>query len=191
MKKRCYNENDVSYKNYGGKGITVCDEWIENPKSFISWAINNGYSEGLQIDRIDTFGNYEPSNCRFVTQKQNCNNRRNSKKVTAFGETKSLEDWANDKRCLVSYSVLQRRISQNGMNPEIAISNKAHSLGTSKYVGVSYVKAKKKYLAQLIINNKNIFIGYFFSERSAAAAYNVYSYSRLGDSGFMNDLREI
>ena len=76
MKQRCYNPNNKSYHYYGGKGIKVCDEWKEDFQAFYDWAMSNGYKEGLTIDRIDVNGNYEPSNCRWVTQKQNNENRR-------------------------------------------------------------------------------------------------------------------
>ena len=76
MKNRCANSNNWAYKWYGGRGITVCDKWINDAKAFILWALDNGWEKGLQIDRIDNDGNYEPSNCRFVTPKENANNRR-------------------------------------------------------------------------------------------------------------------
>ena len=73
MKNRCYNPNNQHYKWYGGKGVTVCDEWLgeKGVQSFIEWALNNGYEENLSIDRIDPSGNYEPSNCRWVTMSEN------------------------------------------------------------------------------------------------------------------------
>ena len=75
MKERCYNKNYYQRKYYGGRGIMVCDEWM-NPKTFIGWAIENGWEKGLFLDRINNDGNYEPSNCRFVTpQRSNCNQR--------------------------------------------------------------------------------------------------------------------
>jgi len=79
MKQRCYNKNSKRYKDWGGRGITVCDEWINDFEAFYSWAIPNGYNESLQIDREDNDGNYEPDNCRFTTAKINANNRRNTR----------------------------------------------------------------------------------------------------------------
>lgn len=76
---RCYNKNHPSYKHYGGRGISVCEEWRGSHKSFYDWAISSGWKEGLQIDRIDNNGNYEPSNCRFVDRKTNIRNRRNTR----------------------------------------------------------------------------------------------------------------
>jgi hypothetical protein len=75
IKQRCLNPNDRGYKNYGGRGIRICDEWL-NSMPFILWAINNGYRDGLQIDRINNNGDYEPSNCRWVDATVNNSNQR-------------------------------------------------------------------------------------------------------------------
>ena len=92
MRERCTNSNAINYKNYGGRGITICGEWHEF-QNFMDWAMSNGYDKNLSIDRIDNNGNYEPSNCRWVTPKVNSNNRRNSVFATYRGETKSISDW--------------------------------------------------------------------------------------------------
>lgn len=76
MKQRCQNPEDPSYKNYGGRGIALCDAWNKDFSSFGWWAIANGYAKGLQIDRIDNDGPYSPENCRWVTHKQNSRNKR-------------------------------------------------------------------------------------------------------------------
>ena len=86
MKRRCYNNQNARYDRYGGRGITVCQEWLNNFQSFYDWAINNGYSDNLTIDRIDNDGNYEPSNCRFITIKEQMLNKRNNHWVIYGGE---------------------------------------------------------------------------------------------------------
>ena len=90
---RCTNPSHRNYRYYGGRGIKICDEWLNDKESFYKWAINNGYKEGLQIDRIDTNGDYEPSNCRWTTSKQNCNNRRNNKHYTINNESHTIMEW--------------------------------------------------------------------------------------------------
>lgn len=94
MKERCYKEKDPAYKNYGGRGIKVCDEWLglSGSTNFCNWAINNGWQEGLTLDRIDNEGNYEPSNCRWITKKEQNRNRRSNRLVTMYGKTMCLTD---------------------------------------------------------------------------------------------------
>lgn len=94
LKGRCYNTNNKSFKNYGGRGITVCDDWKNSFESFRDWSLANGYKEGLSIDRIDVNGNYEPNNCRWITMSAQCYNKRNSIWITHDGETKCLAEWA-------------------------------------------------------------------------------------------------
>lgn len=93
MMSRCYRPKDPSYKYYGGRGIAVCSEW-HSIESFEKWVENNPYFAGATIDRIDTNGNYEPSNCRWATMFEQDKNRRNSILVTYNGETHNITEWA-------------------------------------------------------------------------------------------------
>lgn len=94
MKNRCYNANDEHFKDYGARGITVCEEWINDFQAFYNWAMSHGYKEGLTIDRIDVNKGYSPENCRWATAKEQQHNRRNTIYLTYNGETKSTPEWA-------------------------------------------------------------------------------------------------
>lgn len=100
MKNRCNNPNNNHYKNYGARGIKVCKEWQEDYMSFYNWAINNKYNEYTEfninttLDRINNNGNYEPSNCRFITHKEQQNNKRNNHLLTYMGETHTVSEWS-------------------------------------------------------------------------------------------------
>ncbi len=95
MRKRCYNENNDNYDRYGGRGITICNEWLSDFKNFYEWAINNGYQNNLTIDRIDNDGNYEPGNCRWATIQEQCYNKSNTVYITIDGETNTILEWSN------------------------------------------------------------------------------------------------
>ena len=94
MKQRCTNPNYVRSKDYLGRGIEICSEWLESYKCFEKWAMNNGYADNLSIDRIDNNGNYCPENCRWVDAKTQANNRRDVKKYEYNGEILSVSEWA-------------------------------------------------------------------------------------------------
>ncbi len=94
MKSRCNNKNDLSFDDYGGRGISVCKEWSSNFLEFKKWAVANGYAEGLSIDRIDNMDGYRPDNCRWVAGDVQANNRRSNRVYTLDGITHNLTEWA-------------------------------------------------------------------------------------------------
>lgn len=108
MIQRCYNPKTTRYERYGGRGVRVCEEW-RSFEGFAKWA-EVGYAPGLELDRRDNGGNYEPSNCRWSTEKQQSRNTALCKAVEAFGETKLLVEWSEDSRCKVARGTLQTRI---------------------------------------------------------------------------------
>lgn len=93
MKQRCMNPNHHSYKDYGAKGIMVCDEW-KNFDSFREWAMSNGYTESMTIDRIDNSRGYSPDNCRWISAFKQASNRKSNHYVTWKGETHTLAEWS-------------------------------------------------------------------------------------------------
>jgi hypothetical protein len=96
MKNRCFNPKNNAYKNYGGRGITVCEEWKNNYGAFRDWAINNGWIKGLSIDRIDNGKGYFPENCRWATAMEQANNKRINRLETINGLTKTIAEWARE-----------------------------------------------------------------------------------------------
>lgn len=95
MRRRCNSHNAQNYERYGGRGIKVCEEWNSDFRKFRKWAFENGYKEGLSIDRVNNNGNYEPSNCRWATHKQQSNNQSDTLRITYKGKTKTLHEWAD------------------------------------------------------------------------------------------------
>lgn len=119
MKERCYREKHSHYKNYGGRGIKVCEKWKNDFVEFKEWAINNGYRENLTLDRINVNGNYEPSNCRWATQKEQHNNTRKNHYIQYKGKTYTISQLSE----LVGrkYTTLKERIKA-GWSIEDAVS---------------------------------------------------------------------
>lgn len=113
MKKRCYNHSMINYKNYGGRGIKVCDEWRNDFMNFYNWAMNNGYTDNLTIERIDVDGNYEPNNCKWITYKEQANNRRNNVHLTYAGKTQTMKQWAEELDIKYSTIVTRHRRGYN------------------------------------------------------------------------------
>lgn len=108
MKDRCLNPNSASYKRYGGRGITVCAEWIDDFLSFYSWALNNGWAKGLINDRRDNDKGYSPLNCRFVTPPVSARNTRRNNYIEFNGKRLVITDWATELG--ISTNSLKKRI---------------------------------------------------------------------------------
>jgi hypothetical protein len=129
MVARCYNLKNTAFKHYGARGITVCDGWRNDFFAFKRWALRHGWCPApsdrkrnpLSMDRIDNSGPYAPGNCRLATPKEQAQNRRTTRVIAAFGETKTTSGWSEDPRCLVSATTLRSRI-RRGLKPEDAIS---------------------------------------------------------------------
>ena len=120
IKGRCLNKNLKAYHYYGGRGIKICDEWKNDFASFRDWALQNGYSKNLTIDRIDVNGNYEPSNCRWATWKEQANNTRSNRYINYKGKKYSLSEGA--RLANMDYRIFCNRL-YNGWSVEKAVES--------------------------------------------------------------------
>lgn len=132
IKARCLNPNQDHYKYYGGKGITVCEEWRDSFICFMAWALENGYEEGLTIERVDVHGNYEPNNCKWIPPNDQYLNRTDNTVLTLHGETKTLKEWSIDPRCEVSFSTLRMRLWRDNWSLESALLNNPYEMRVCK-----------------------------------------------------------
>lgn len=114
LRSRCNNKKDTNYERYGARGIQVCPEWDSDFLAFKEWAENNGYKDGLTIDRIDPNGNYCPENCRFLSLADQQNNKRTTLFVYHNGEYKSLKEAYNEEKPEITYQTVRMRYN-NGV----------------------------------------------------------------------------
>lgn len=119
MKSRCLTKTDKAYIRYGGRGITICDEWHNDFVVFRDWALANGYTDALTLDRQDNNGNYEPSNCRWATNTMQANNRRSNCLISYKGTTLNIAQWAEKQG--ISRAALYARL-RRGMPIERALT---------------------------------------------------------------------
>jgi hypothetical protein len=121
MKRRCYNPNSDWWELYGGKGVRVCDEWLGKYGfiNFRDWALSNGYADNLTIDRINSDGNYEPSNCRWATPKEQNFNTNRTLFATINGVTKPMMEWCEEYG--IAYQCVRARL-RRGWSIETAIT---------------------------------------------------------------------
>lgn len=120
MKTRIFNENSKDFAGYGAKGIDLCDEWANSFEAFKNWAISNGYTDDLTIDRIDNDKGYYPENCRWVKNSKQSANRKSNHYITYNGQTKTISEWA--KILNIERAALSRRINQLGWSIEKALT---------------------------------------------------------------------
>ena len=124
MVQRCTNPNAIHYNMYGGRGITICDEWRNDFYSFYSWSIENGYTDKLTIDRIDNNKGYCPENCRWTDLKTQANNTRRNHYITYNNETKTLTQWA--KLLNVNVETLRYRVNHGNMKDFLELTQRGY-----------------------------------------------------------------
>lgn len=159
MKCRCNSPNDKGYKKYGARGIKICDEWLNDDfgfYNFYTWSTNNGYKEGLTIDRENNDGNYEPDNCRWVTYEVQSNNKRDNINITIGDKTQTIAEWAKEYN--INYDTIYARY-YNGVKgndlfkptdifteKEIEINGILHTgKEWSEIVGIEHRALRKRY----------------------------------------------
>lgn len=151
MRDRCNNPRNKRYENYGGRGITVCEEWENSYEAFAKWARENGYADNLTIDRIDVDGNYEPSNCRWADLKTQMRNRTDNHYITIDGVTRPLVEW-----CEIygqKYSVVHSRITALGWDAKDALE-RPNGGSSANQVTYHPEKAKKPVQRKYRINRR-------------------------------------
>ncbi|HJA66985.1 hypothetical protein B5F07_18395 [Lachnoclostridium sp. An169] len=122
IKQRTTNPNNGEFSEYGGRGVDICVEWANSFESFKQWSFENGYSDNLTIDRINNQKGYYPENCRWITIKDNCRNKRNNLRLTLKGETKTIAEWAEITG--INKATLRNRIIKMGWSAEKALTTK-------------------------------------------------------------------
>lgn len=129
MRGRCYSNKNKDYRYYGERKIKICDEWLNDFYSFYAWSIKNGYKQGLSIDRIDNDGDYSPNNCRWVTTKEQANNKRRKLYVTFEGQTLSVAEWS--KKLGIPTITIYSRLRKGFCPSEILSNCNLKTLGVS------------------------------------------------------------
>lgn len=127
MRNRCSYKKHNRYKHYGGKGIKVCDEWKDDFKAFYDWALENGWQEGLSIERKENELDYCPSNCKFATIQEQSRNRTSNVNLTYNGETKCVTDWAKEVKSHAQ--TISKRVKR-GWTPHECLFGKKKSSST-------------------------------------------------------------
>lgn len=120
IKTRCYNIKSKPYKNYGGRGIKMCNDWLNDVTKFIDWALENGYKKGLSIERINNDSDYEPKNCKWSTEKEQANNRRTNHNVEYRGVIMTISQLA--EKYNMPKAVLRNRIVKQNIPIEKALT---------------------------------------------------------------------
>jgi len=181
MRQRCYDDKSLMYHRYGGRGIKICDEWMDSIDSFITWATNNGYDESKEIDRADNEKGYSPDNCRFVTKIINANNTSKNVIIYVNGEYITIANAA--RKYKIDESTFRQRIRKLGWSPEKAIRNdidRSPALSRAKKVIIEILSDGPKSLNDVLIElSKHGYNGQSGSIRRAKSSIGVIT-KRIG-----------
>ena len=178
MINRCHHarEGNKSYKNYQGKGISVCYEWRHDINkdgfnNFYIWSIENGWEDGLTIDRIDPLGDYEPSNCRWVTMFEQQSNKTNNRYITHNGETKHLMEWARELN--IDSGMVSERLRRGwDISDVLSPSVKNDAEFKSEISGVHWNCSRKRWKVTSSLNGmeRSDFVGWYYTLENAEYA---------------------
>lgn len=144
MKQRCYNPKNNRYKDYGGRGIDICNEWLEDSLKFMIWSYENGYSENLTIDRIDVNKGYSPENCRWITAKEQMFNTTRNVYIEKDGLKLTLTEWAN--KLNINPKTLDKRRRLGWSDEDIlkpVVETKGSGNGNSKLTEEEVIEIKR------------------------------------------------
>jgi hypothetical protein len=181
IKDRCYNSNNPNYKHYGGRGIIICDEWLNDFMSFYSWAMANGYKDGLSIDRINVDGNYEPSNCKWATQKEQVNNTRRNVLLEINGEVKNITQWTEEYN--LKRGVIKRRLELGWQGEDLVKPTEVKKAEFQSGVkNITWDRNYNKWSVALQENGKNKRIGYFLELDDAIKAKESYINNQIKET---------
>lgn len=173
MKTRCYNINEPSYKDYGARGVTICDEWLQDYMNFHGWAMSNGYAATLSIDRIDVNGNYEPINCRWITEAEQKDNKTTTVWIDIDGVTKTCRQWDREYE-LPKGTVYQRYRVLGLRGKELIFPVRERVKFQSGVKGISWHPKSNKWRYGISENNKKKHMGYYEDLEEAIKAKNEY-----------------
>ena len=167
---RCYNKNQPDYPRYGDRGIKMCEEWRNDFRSFYDWSIANGYREDLSIDRIDNNGNYEPSNCRWVDNTVQANNKRNNHLIEINGETKTLAEWC--KIYNQDYFTVEARIRIQGYTPLKALTTYRKRLWKGKMMSLKAI-CREEGVDYKMVHQRMKVLGWDFEKAISEPKHNI------------------
>ncbi|MFB5758921.1 hypothetical protein [Paenibacillus medicaginis] len=177
MKSRCLNSIHKSFHNYGGRGVKVCNEWLDHNhgfNNFYNWAIRNGYEDNLSIDRIDVNGNYEPSNCRWVTMQIQQNNKRNSRYICINDVMKTASQW--EKEFGLTVGCVTRRLKKGWKEDDLLIPTSNLNRSKNTKSGIRGISSSK---------NGKWQVRYY--ESVVGKPINIGEYRSLDDAKFAQD----
>jgi hypothetical protein len=172
MISRCENKDTWSYKNYGGRGIIICKEWRSDFMNFYQWSMENGYKEGLTIERIDVNGNYEPRNCRWATQLEQANNKTSTLYIEIDGVTKSSTEWDRLNNLPINCVAQRYRHGKRGRDLIRPLRENLKKQSGHKYI--TWYEKLRKWRFGLKIDGKAKHLGYFDDLQDAIQAKQEY-----------------